>query len=819
MRRDLPAGRVTLFFSDIEGSTKLLHELGAAAYADVLAEHRSILREAFARHGGVEVDTEGDAFFVAFPTADGAARAADEGRLELAARSRIRVRVGLHTGTPHITDEGYVGEDVHKGARIMSAGHGGQVLLSQETRELIDLPITDLGEHRLKDFAEPVWLFQLGSDRHPPLKTISNTNLPRPASSFVGRASEMADVVECVRGARVVTLTGPGGSGKTRLAMEAAAELVSKFRNGVFWVPLSALRDPALVIDAIKLTLGATDDLTVHIGDREMLLLLDNFEQVVDAARDLSPITAACPNLKLLVTSRELLRIQGEVEYAVPPLASGDAVELFCARANMQPEDAIDELCRRLDDLPLAVELAAARTRVLSPAKILERLSQRLDLLKGGRDVDERQKTLRATIEWSYDLLDEDEQRLFARLSVFAGGHTLDAAQAVVDADVDTVQSLVEKSLVRRTGDRFWMLETIREFASERLRSSDDHDTVAERHADHYLALVEEAEMPMIAEANAGETRWLHVLEPEVDNIRAANDRFRSLPDAERALRLAGSTEQFWCSSNRVPEGRRRIDDALELAGGSADARAMALLGAAHMARDIGDAAAAQKRAEEALPLCLELGDKWKTAMARFWLGQALADQKDFAGAVPLHEEGSRLFAEVGDSGCSLLASMMLAWTLKGSGQVERSRQLRQVNLARARELGLRALESEILGGLSAAAAADGDGEATLRYAADSVRIGLEMGDRTWVAYLMVRSAEGYAVVGDARAAILLLAHSMAVYEELGLAVLPYLAEEIDKTTERARTQLGDDALNAAWEKGRAMTDDEAVELALRGGA
>jgi len=819
MRGDLPAGTVTLFFSDIEGSTKLLHELGPAAYADVLAEHRHILRETFARHGGVEVDTEGDAFFVAFPTASGAARAADEGRAELAARSRIRVRVGLHTGTPHITDEGYVGEDVHKGARIMSAGHGGQILLSKETRELIDLPITDLGEHRLKDFSEPVWLFQLGSERHPPLKTISNSNLPRPASSFVGRSHELKDVIETVRTARVVTLTGPGGSGKTRLAIETASELVPDFKNGAFWVPLQALRDSTLVIDAIKLTLGATDDLAAHIGEREMLLLLDNFEQVVAAAPLLSELITVCSNLKLLITSRELLRIQGEAEYAVPPLASRDAVELFCARASMQSDDAVEELCRRLDDLPLAVELAAARVRVLSPAQMVERLSQRLDLLKGGRDVDERQQTLRATIEWSHDLLNKEEQQLFARLSVFAGGHTLEAAEAVVGADVDTLQSLVDKSLVRRTADRFWMLETIRDFASERLRASDDHDSIASKHAEYYLALAEEAARHMNVEELKGEKHWLNVLEPEVDNLRASADRFLSGRDAERALRLAGSTQQFWCSSNRPPEGRRRIEDALELEGGSAPARAMALLGAAHMARDLGDAPSAQSRAEEALRLSLELDDLWKTAEARFWLGQSLADQQDFAGAVPLHEESARLFEEAGDPALQLLANRMLSWTLDESGQMERSKTLRQANLARARELGLKILEAEILGGLSSRATDDGDADAALRYAADALRIGLELGDHHEIAYHTVRSAAGYAAAGDAHAAVQLLAHSMAVYEEFGWAVLPYLARDIEQMTERARAVLDDETFNAAWEKGRALTDDEAVELALRGSA
>jgi hypothetical protein len=356
MRPDLPAGAVTFLFTDIEGSTKLLHELGPDAYARALLEHRRVLREAFARHDGVEVDTQGDAFFIAFSTAPGAVEAAAETQSALAG-GPIRVRMGLHTGSPHLTEEGYVGEVVHKGARIASAGHGGQVLLSKETRGLIDASVTDLGEHRLKDFAGPVAIFQLGAERFPPLKTISNTNLPRPASSFVGRGREVEEVVSLLQdGARLLTLTGPGGSGKTRLAIESATELVPEFKAGVFWIGLAPVRDPVLVTDTIATTLGAKDGLSNHIGERELLLLLDNLEQVIEAAPELATLVEACPNLRVLVTSRELLRVRGEVEYPVLPLAEPEAVELFCSRSRLAADDAIAELCERLDNLPLAIE-------------------------------------------------------------------------------------------------------------------------------------------------------------------------------------------------------------------------------------------------------------------------------------------------------------------------------------------------------------------------------------------------------------------------------------------------------------------------------
>ena len=470
-----PTGTVTLLFSDVEGSTRLLDELGTERYADVLVEHRVVLREAFERHAGFEVGTEGDSFFVAFARAQDAVAAAAEAQQALASAALVsgfglRVRMGVHTGEPLLVGSDYVGIDVHLAARIAAAGHGGQVLVSRATRMLVDAELADLGEHRLKDFPEPVWIFQLGEERFPPLKTISNTNLPRPASSFVGREREVAEVVELLQvGARLVTLSGPGGSGKTRLAVESAAELVPEFRNGVFWVGLAALRDPALVAETVAQTLGAKDGLAEHIGERELLLLLDNFEQVVEAAPGLGSLLESCPNLRLLVTSRELLRIRGEVDFPVPPLAGSEAVELFCIRSRLVPSEEIAELCARLDDLPLAVELAAARTSVLSPAQILERLSQRLDLLRGGRDAEARQQTLRATIEWSYELLTEEEKRLFAGLSVFAGGCTLEAAESVCDADLDTLQALVEKSLIRFADGRFWMLETISEFALERL--------------------------------------------------------------------------------------------------------------------------------------------------------------------------------------------------------------------------------------------------------------------------------------------------------------------------------------------------------------
>jgi predicted ATPase/class 3 adenylate cyclase len=487
-----PTGTVTLVFTDVEESTALLRELGAEAYREVLGEHRRVVCAEFAARAGYEVVEEGDGFFYAFASAPAAVAAVREATTRLA-DGPMRIRIGVHTGTPLVDPPNYIGEDVHLAARIMSAGHGGQVLLSHTTRTLVDCDGRNLGEHRLKGFPEPVALFQLGDGRFPPLRTISNTNLPRPASSFVGREREVAEVVSLVRdqGARLVTLSGPGGTCKTRLAIEAAAELVGDFAAGVFWVGLAPVRDPRLVVETIAQTLGARRALAEHIGEREMLLLLDNVEQVVEAAPELTTLLRVCPNLRILVTTRELLRVDGEIAYAVPALDREEAVELFSARAGIQASETVAELCRELDNLPLAVELAAARIGVLSPEQILDRISQRLDLFRGGRDADARQQTLRATISWSFDLLSPTEQSLYARLSVFAGGFALEAAGEVCDATLDAIASLVDESLLRHTGERFWMLETIREFAAERLEESAEDEQTRRRHAWYFLGLFE----------------------------------------------------------------------------------------------------------------------------------------------------------------------------------------------------------------------------------------------------------------------------------------------------------------------------------------
>jgi len=429
VRDDLPSGTVTFLFTDVEGSTRLLRELGVDQYAHALSEHRRVLRAAFAAHGGVEVDTQGDAFFAVFPTAPGALAAAAQA-VEGLAPGPIRVRMGLHTGTPHLAEEGYVGVDVHRAARIAACGHGGQVLVSASTASLIDADdLRDQGEHRLKDLSAPERVYQLGADEFPPLKSLHQTNLPFTSTPFLGRERELAEVSGLITRAdvRLLTLSGPGGTGKTRLALQAAVPAADAFAGGVWWVPLAALRDPTLVLETAGQAIGAKGELADHIADKSLLLLLDNFEQVVPAAEDLAHLLAACPNLRMLVTSRELLAIPGEQSYDVPPLEPQEGATLFLERAraadpHFVASAAVPLVCARLDNLPLALELAAARVRLLSPEQLLERLSHRLDVLRAGRGVDQRQQTLRATIEWSHDLLDPDERELFARLAVFTGG-------------------------------------------------------------------------------------------------------------------------------------------------------------------------------------------------------------------------------------------------------------------------------------------------------------------------------------------------------------------------------------------------------------
>ena len=443
-----PVGTVTLVFSDIEGSTRLLEELGTDAYREALAEHRRIVREAYGRYSATRSTTRATPSSTPSPPPrrGGSGRRGD-GRPRADGPIRDPGRHPHGHSRPRSAQVRGHGRPLRRASHELGPRRPGR-LSRRRPPSSSTLELTELGEHRLKDIAEAVALYQLGEGSFPPLKTISNTNLPRPASSFLGREAELAAGARAHRaGARLLTLTGPGGTGKTRLALEAASSLVARYKAGVFWVGLATLRDPALVTETIAQTLGAKDGLASHIGERQMLLLLDNLEQVIEARPSFRRSSPPAPTSPSSSPPASSCASPARSSTRCPRSPSPKRVALFCERAQLEPSAEIAELCARLDSLPLAVELAAARTKALSPAQILERLSQRLDLLKGGRDADPRQQTLRATIEWSYELLTPEEQQLFARLSVFAGGCTLEAAEEVADADLDTLQSLVEKSL------------------------------------------------------------------------------------------------------------------------------------------------------------------------------------------------------------------------------------------------------------------------------------------------------------------------------------------------------------------------------------
>jgi predicted ATPase/class 3 adenylate cyclase len=635
-RRRLPTGTVTLLFTDIEGSTRLLQELGDG-YGVVLEEHRRLLRDAFQRHGGVEVDTQGDAFFFVFGKATDAIAASRDGQTALTA-GPVRVRIGIHTGEPVLASEGYVGIDVHRAARICSAAHGGQTVLSDATARLVDADLRDLGEQRLKDLDAPLRLYQLGHDDFPPLRTVGLSNLPTQVTALIGRERECDEVSELLQEHRLVTLVGPGGSGKTRLALQVAAAAIDEFKDGVFWVPLAPVRDPALVEPTIAKVVGTSGGLAAHLANRQALLVLDNFEHLIDAARGLGELLGATTALKLLITSREPLQLSGEWEYAVPPLPQNDAIALFIERAralqtDFEPDAAVAEVCRRLDGLPLAIELAAARIKVLAPQQLLDRLGRRLDVLTAGtRDVPMRQRTLRATIDWSYELLAPAEQDLFMQLAVFMGGWTLDAAEAVADAGIDTLESLAVKSLIGRDADRFGMLETLREYALERLDASGQGERLRDRHARFFLELVEMGH----PEVERGEqAKWASRLGAEHDNLRVALQRFIDVGDAEFEERLVAAVWKFWFDQGLWEESGRAIERALALTSGVTPSRAAVLQGAAWIVWRRGGGRSGIGFAEQSVELSRALGDPRQIAASLRILGvHFMSDDPERAAAL-----------------------------------------------------------------------------------------------------------------------------------------------------------------------------------------
>jgi predicted ATPase len=786
---------VTFLFTDVEGSTQLLDELGAERYSEELAEHRRTLRAAFAAHGGVEVDTQGDAFFVAFPSADGALAAAAEAQARLA--GPIRVRIGLHTGEPVTTVEGYVGMDVHRGARIAAAGHGGQVLVSETTHAALKdgAPLRDLGEQRLKDLGAPIRIFQLGDGEFPPLKVLYRSTLPVQPSPLVGRERE---------------LTGPGGSGKTRLALQLAAEAAEDFPDGVYWVPLQALRDADLVVPAVAQAIDAQGDPAQHVGARRLLLVLDNFEQVLDAAAGVAELLQRTPHLKLLCTSRELLRIDGEREYAVDPMPLDDAVRLFEERAAWhEPVVAVREICRRLDCLPLAVELAAARTNVLAPAQLLDRLQQALPILTGGRrDAPERQRTLRATIAWSHDLLGERERQLFRRFGVFVGSFTMEAAEQVAEADLDTLGALVDKSLLRRwESGRFGMLDTIHEFARDQLEASGEADGVRERHAAFFLELAESAGLA----ADDERPQRHDLVIADQSNIRAALDFLVETDALEAAMRLAVALENFWVTNN-PEEGVRRIGaliERVEEVPPLLAARTLRVYGSSVQTIGRQDAVDAFERS---LAAYRAIGDERGAAIILHRLAVA-------AWARGEREEARRLAEEslAGNRKCGFVKGELQPLGLLGhldweDGRPERALELIQESVRLAHTVGFRWWEAGNLNTLADYALKlrrfpDAD-----RWAREALEIASAIGDRVRTLAALARIAAAAAAVGRADDAGRIWG---AVEAEAERASIPGWSEREAEFADL----IGEpgDGFEQAREAGRSLPFERVVEQTLRG--
>jgi predicted ATPase/class 3 adenylate cyclase len=913
-----PTGTVTFLFTDVEGSTGLW-ERYPEAMSEALASHEEILRAVTGANNGSVVKTTGDGVHAVFSAANDALEAALEAQRALlregwAEIGPLRVRMALHTGAATEERGGdYYGPPVNRAARLLSAAHGGQVLLSLATRELVrdqlpsDVELQNLGEHSLRDLFRPEGVFQLMASglpsEFPPLRTLRArpNNLPLQPTPLVGREREVEEVAERVRGeeVRLLTLTGPGGTGKTRLALQAGADLLEGADDGVFFVSLATITDPELVPSAIAGSLGLKESaeeplmetLESYLQHKRLLLILDNFEQVLEGSTLVGALLGSCPNLKVLATSRIPLGLYGEQEYPVPPLALPDpkvlpplvvltqyeAVRLFVERAKAVKPDfevtnesapAVAEICIRLDGLPLAIELAAVRTKLLPPQALLIRLGNRLKLLKGGaRNLPARQQTLRATIDWSYDLLTEEEKTLFGRLSVFSGGHTIEAAEAVCDpgGDLDALEvvgSLLEKSLLRQEEgvggeSRFVMLETVHEYARERLEKSGEAEELKRRHAAYFVALAEEAHPELKGQ---DQLKWLQRLEAEHDNTRAALSWALRQEKVELGLRLAGALQRFWWTRGYDSEGRRWLEGALAMDGrGSVESRAMALAGVGSLASHQGDF----DRAEEALVEGLELlageviertevkllllltlgtvaleredfgkatrlfeeslsssreaGNDWGLARSVMSLATVIHEQGDLERTIGLFEEGIDLFRERGDkvglAGC--LINLGLA--VYSEGDIWRASKLTEEGVGLWRELGVGADTAVGLCNLGWMALVQKDfGKATDCYE-ESLRLAWDTGMEP----VVLTTLEGYACLagaqGEAQRAARLWVAAQTIQEARNIPRDTYWLAEADSRISAVRSNLGEQAWDEAWREGRAMPLDEAVSYALAG--
>jgi predicted ATPase/class 3 adenylate cyclase len=867
--RPLPTGTVTFLFTDIEGSTRLLQRLGDG-YRQIQDRHTDILRRAIATAGGYEVRTEGDAFFAAFDSAAGSVRAAVAAQRELDGQPwpdgvELRVRAGLHTGEGVLGGDDYLGLDVNRAARIAAVAHGGQVLLSGSTHALAehDLPagvrLRDVGQHRLKDLAYPEHLYELviedlPSDFLPPRSLDARPhNLPIQLTSFVGREREIADVTARLRRTKLLTLSGPGGVGKTRLALQVAGEILLEFADGARFVDLSPVTDPALVPRAIASALAvreesgrpAIDTLGEHLADKELLLVLDNFEQVAQAAGVVGDLRAAAPRCTFLVTSRSPLQLYGEQEVPVEPLSlpgpgrpgggaaidGAESVALFADRAalanpGLRLDEAatviVGEICARLDGLPLAIELAASRVKLLSLEEIHERLGTRLPLLTtAARDQPERQRALRATIDWSYGLLAEPERELLARLSVFAGGATIESADSVANPSgelglgtLDGLSSLVDKSLVRRSeqagGSRFGMLETIREYAGERLAEGAGADTVALRHAEYFAGLSERAEPEFVGEEQVA---WLDRFGREHENVRAALGWCLRSGQAEPGLRIAAAVWRFWQQRGHLIEGRQWLADLLSLpaAADPTMLRGRAVAAAGSLAYWQNDLPHAQRLYEESLTIARRSGDAVAVFDASFNLSFIPWFRGDIDESWSLLQECLRIAREMEDERRIGEAASGLAYASFMRGDYEAALSLNEEAIALARKTGNRFMLAENVETVGQVHRMLGNHEQSRAAYLEALVLKHEAGNIPGILTTLFMLSSLESSTGHHERAVRLFGAATAMQEEFA-ASPPALT--LDDPRVSARSAIGAEAASRAMDEGRSMDPDAAVRYA-----
>ena len=826
-RDELPSGTVTFLFTDVEGSTRLLHELGPEGYRRELEAHGRVVRDACVPAGGVEVDTQGDAFFVAFPTASGAIEAARAITQSLA-DAAISVRIGVHTGTPLVTDGGYVGADVHRAARIAAAGHGGQVLVSASTAALVNAELSDLGEHRFKDLAAPERVYQLGDTRHPPLRSLHNVRLPVPATPFLGRDSELEQVAGLLgrKDVRLVTLTGPGGTGKTRLALQAAAESSEHYADGVWWVPLAPLSDPALVTSVVAQTLSIKErpdhrleeDVAARLRDETTLVVLDNAEHLLPDVAALVANLVATTAATWLVTSRERLQIQAEQVFPVPTLSEHDGVTLFLARAralepSFEQNGSVKELCTRLDNLPLALELAAARTVLFSPDQLLERLSQRLDLLKGPRDADPRQQTLRAAIEWSYELLIPLEQRLFRSLSCFANGCRYEAAEEVCDADPESLQSLLDKSLLKRRdsrfGPRYWILETIREYGADRLEQAGEAHDVRHRHATWCCTFVERHSSPLGHFAPGADTAEdFERVADERDNIQAALAWAWRKGEDELALRLGTACFRFWARRGLYGDARTWLEAAdTKLDAASPPIQLQALKVAGLIAFFVNaDSAAADRYWARAISVAERLGEPGEVVWLESRRAGVVWERGELEQALALRKAALAAARASGSKIAEADELHMIGEVLRDLGRFDEAEEALLGADAITRELEydfLRAANAHSLGDLELDR---GELAAALPWYHESLSMALMQGILSDQIMCIAGIAAAFVLLERDDEAAMLWGAVCAAEEELGYRMLP-------PERRRYERRLGGLESTDAWRAGRSLSLQEAVDL------